>query len=56
MALHNALRRMHGEWPAWFPFWVFWVLEGACQRHGVGGFIAQVTTITRTKPRLNEWI
>ena len=25
------------EWPAWFSFLVFWVLAGACQRHGVGG-------------------
>ena len=31
--LHHALRRMAGL----FPFW-FWVLAGACQRHGVGGF------------------
>ena len=31
-----------GEWPAWFPFRGFWVLAGACQRHGVGGFCCAI--------------
>ena len=36
------------EWPAWFSFLVFWVLAGACQRHGVGGFLLCNTTTTTT--------
>ena len=36
VTLHRALRRMAGL----VFLLVFWVLEGACQRHGVGGFIA----------------
>ena len=38
-ALHSNARS--GEWPAWFPFLVFRALAGACQRHGVGGFIVE---------------
>ena len=34
-ALHRALRRMAGL----VFLLVFWVLAGACQRHGVGGFL-----------------
>ena len=26
-------------------FLAFWVLAGACQRHGVGGFVVQFTII-----------
>ena len=29
---------------------VFWVLAGACQRHGVGGFLLCNTTTTKTHP------
>ena len=35
MALRRALRRMAGL----VFLLVFWVLAGACQRHGVGGFL-----------------
>ena len=42
-AFHRA---RSGEWPAWFPFLVFWALAGACRRHGVGGFIGQFTIIS----------
>jgi len=35
------------EWPAWFSFLVFWALAGACQRHGVGGFLLCNTTTTQ---------
>ena len=35
LALHRALRRMAGL----VFLLVFWVLAGACQRHGVGGFL-----------------
>ena len=36
LALHRALRRMAGL----VFLLVFWVLAGACQRHGVGGFLS----------------
>ena len=45
LCLHWPCTALSGEWPAWFPFLVFWALAGACQRHGVGGFIAQFTII-----------
>ena len=35
MALHRALRRMAGL----VFLLVFWVLAGACKKHGVGGFL-----------------
>ena len=35
LTLHRALRRMAGL----VFLLVFWVLAGACQRHGVGGFL-----------------
>ena len=40
--LHRALRRMAGL----VFLLVFWVLAGACQRHGVGGFLLCNTTTT----------
>ena len=42
VTLHRALRRMAGL----VFLLVFWVLEGACQRHGVGGFLLRNTTST----------
>ena len=38
LALHRALRRMAGL----IFLLVFWVLAGACQRHGVGGFYCAI--------------
>ena len=40
LALHRALRRMAGLG----SLLVFWVLAGACQRHGVDGFLSKYTT------------
>ena len=42
LTLHRALRRMAGL----VFLLVFWVLAGACQRHGVGGFLLCNTTTT----------
>ena len=42
LALHRALRRIAGL----VFLLVFWVLAGACQRYGVGGFIVQFIIIT----------
>ena len=44
--LHRALRRMAALVFLWFS----WVLAGACQRHGGGGFVLRHTT-TSTTPR-----
>ena len=46
-ALHRALRRMAG---LVFRLLVFWVLAGACQRHGVGGFLVQLIFIPARLP------
>ena len=43
-SLHRALRRMAGL----VFLLVFWVLAGACQRHGVGGVLLCNTTTTTT--------
>ena len=43
LALHRALRRMAGL----VFLLVFWVLAGACQRHGVGVFLLRNTTTTK---------
>ena len=43
LALHRALRRMAGL----VFLLVFWVLAGACQRHGVGGCSLRNTTTTK---------
>ena len=59
LTLHRALRRMAGL----VFLLVFWVLAGACKRHGVGGFLLCNTTTTSlarkwlakmTKTRQNE--
>ena len=42
LTLHRALRRMAGL----VFLLVFRVLAGACQRHGVGGFLVQFIIIT----------
>ena len=34
--------------PPHVPFLVFWVLAGACQRNGVGGFIVKFIIIIKT--------
>ena len=31
-----------GEWPAWFSFWFSGRWQGACRRHGVGGFLCAI--------------
>ena len=36
LTLHRALRRIAGL----VFFLIFWVLAGACQRNGVGGFLS----------------
>ena len=42
--LHRALRRIAGL----VFLLVLWVLAGACQRHGVGGFLLCNNTTTTT--------
>ena len=42
LTLNRALRRMAGL----VFLLVFWVLAGACQRHGVGGVLLRNTTTT----------
>ena len=47
--LHRALRRMAGL----VFLLVFWVLAGACQRHGVGGFL--LCNSSSSSPRAARW-
>ena len=50
LTLHRALRRMAGL----VFLLVFWMLAGACQRHGVGGFLlCNTTTTIYAKPNHN---
>ena len=44
LALHRALRRMAGL----VFLLVFWVLAGAFQRHGVGGFLSRLPSTARS--------
>ena len=52
LALHRALRRMAGL----VFLGVFWVLAGAFQRHGVGGFLLRSTTTTTTTTTTHLWV
>ena len=47
LTLHRALRRMAGL----VFLLVFWVLAGACQRHGVGGFYCAIPLLLLPSPR-----